>query len=163
MEGQAELKMENLEKGQKSNKVLSCLKTNLLTILTLCGVVLGGGLGCVLREVREEKWSTREVMYVNFVGDIFLRLLKSLILPLIISSLVSAISRLDVSLSGKVAARAIIFYMTTTVCAVILGIVLVTTISPGKLGSDAEQITQNQSIRNVTTVDTLLDLIRYDI
>ncbi len=50
-----------------------------------------------------EKWTEREVIYVSFVGKLFLRMLKALILPLIIPSLVAAVGSLDMSLSGKVA------------------------------------------------------------
>ena len=60
-------------------------------------------------------------MYINYLGDLFLRMLKSLILPLIISSLISAIGSLDLSLSGRIGARAIAYYMITTIFAVILG------------------------------------------
>ena len=49
-----------------------------------------------------EKWTEREVMYVSIVGKLFLRMLKALILPLIIPSLVAAVGSLDMSLSGKV-------------------------------------------------------------
>lgn len=60
--------------------------------------------------------------------------------------------------------RAITFYLTTTVSAVILGIILVTTIRPGVLGSD-NTLTTNKTERaadskRVYTPDTLLDLIR---
>lgn len=96
-------------------------------------------------------------MYINYLGDLFLRMLKSLILPLIISSLVSAIGSLDLSLSGKIGARAIGYYAATTICAVILGIILVVSIQPG-VGSSAAQTTK--SARNVSTIDTLMDLVR---
>jgi hypothetical protein len=60
--------------------------------------------------------------------------------------------------------RAIIYYMTTTVCAVMLGIALVTTIKPG---NDPEAHQQHNNTKLVTketlTSDTLLDLIRYDL
>ena len=146
----------------KKTKIQNCVKTNLLTILTVSGVVCGGLVGYLLRQFREEKWTEREVMYVNFLGDLFLRMLKSLILPLIVSSLISAIAKLDISLSGKIAVRAIIYYFTTTVCAVIIGIILVITIKPGKMSSDDSHNQQNEGSgsRNVTTVDTLLDLVR---
>lgn len=98
----------------------SCLKHNALTILTVGGVIGGVILGIILRNSRE-KWTPREIMYINYVGDLFLRMLKSLILPLIVSSLVSAIGSLDLSLSGRIGARAIGYYMITTVCAVVLG------------------------------------------
>lgn len=102
-------------------KVRSCLSHNALTILTVAGVVGGVVLGVILRNSRDEKWTPREIMYISYAGDLFLRMLKSLILPLIISSLVSAIGSLDLSLSGKIGARAIGYYMVTTICAVVLG------------------------------------------
>jgi Na+/H+-dicarboxylate symporter len=87
----------------------------------MSGVIGGVVLGIILRNARTDKWTPREIMYINYLGDLFLRMLKSLILPLIISSLVSAIGSLDLSLSGKIGARAIGYYMVTTICAVILG------------------------------------------
>ena len=71
-------------------------------------------------------------MYVRYIGELFLRMLKALILPLIIPSLISAIGSLDMSLSGKVGGRAVGYYMATTVLAVILGIILVNAIHPGR-------------------------------
>lgn len=43
------------------------------------------------RYSRAEPWTKREVMYVGYIGELFLRALKALIIPLIVSSLVSAI------------------------------------------------------------------------
>ena len=84
-----------------------------------------------------EPWTDREVMYVRYIGELFLRMLKALILPLIIPSLISAIGSLDMSLSGKVGGRAVGYYMATTVLAVILGIILVQAIHPGRQSENA--------------------------
>ncbi|XP_055537864.1 excitatory amino acid transporter 3-like [Wyeomyia smithii] len=137
------------------------LKENLLTLLTITGVIGGIALGIGLREIPAEggKWTPREVAYINFVGDIFLRMLKALILPLIITSLISAVGCLDLSLSGKIGGRAVLYYITTTIMAVILGIILVVTIQPGK-GAEATSTEVTGETRNVTTTDTLLDLVR---
>ncbi|XP_012282239.1 excitatory amino acid transporter 1 [Orussus abietinus] len=143
----------------RKQKVASCLKHNALTMLTVSGVFGGIILGVILRASWGGKWPAREMMYVNFLGELFLRMLKSLILPLIMSSLISAIGSLDLSLSGRIGARAITYYMATTVSAVILGIILVVSIQPGKGGSTASVATTGGS-RNITTVDTLLDLAR---
>ncbi|KAL0127064.1 hypothetical protein PUN28_005409 [Cardiocondyla obscurior] len=137
-------------------KMRACLSQNALTLLTVSGVVGGVVLGIILRNVRD-KWTEREIKYIGYVGDLFLRMLKSLILPLIISSLVSAIGSLDLSLSGKIGARAIGYYIVTTICAVILGIILVVTIQPGANSSIAKT---EVSAQNVSTLDTLLDLVR---
>ncbi|XP_076263553.1 excitatory amino acid transporter 3-like [Rhynchophorus ferrugineus] len=141
-----------------SNKVLNFLRNNALTLLTFTGVILGAVLGIILRNVKDD-WTEREVMYVRFLGDLFLKMLKSLIIPLIISCLVSAIASLDLSLSKRVAARAIGYYLCTTFAAVVLGIIVVCTMRPG-VGRNVDH-TQKASISsNVTTVDTLLDLVR---
>ncbi|XP_063920210.1 excitatory amino acid transporter 3-like [Zophobas morio] len=144
-----------------SNKLVTCLKTNILTLATVGGVICGIIVGIILKET-VGTFTKREVMYVSFIGDVFLRMLKSLILPLIVSSLISAIASLDISLSGRIAARAILFYLTTTFMAVVLGIILVATIQPGSNHSGGNAMTgnENESQRNVTTVDTLLDLVR---
>jgi Na+/H+-dicarboxylate symporter len=140
-------------------RIKSFLRGNLLTLLTVVGVFGGVLLGVILRQSREEQWTKREIMYVSYFGDIFLQMLKSLILPLIVASIISAIGGLDLSLSGKIGARAIIYYFSTTVSAVILGMILVSSIHPGK--GDASEIHTSGTSRNVTTVDTLLDLVRY--
>jgi len=140
-------------------KVKGCLKGSALTLATLAGVIGGVVFGLSLR-TRTEPWSEREVMYVSYVGKLFLRMLKALILPLIIPSLVAAVGSLDMSISGKVGGRAVGYYMATTVMAVILGIILVTVIHPGAVStSDDESVRVGES-RNVTAVDTLLDLAR---
>ena len=136
----------------------SCLKTNALTLLTLLGVFSGIVLGLILRTSSEEPWSERDAMYVAFVGDLFLRMLKALIIPLIVSSLISAVGNLDLSLSGKIGARAVAYYLLTTAMAVVLGIILVVAIHPGE-GTD-EGIEQVEFGRNTTTADTLMDLVR---
>ena len=130
-------------------------------LLTVTGVLSGVALGFILRASRDTPWTQREQIYVKFVGEIFLRMLKALILPLIVSSLVAAIGSLDLSLSGKIGARAISYYLVTTVCAVILGIVLVTTIRPGIGAKKQEFDDDGASSRPTTTADTLMDLIRY--
>ncbi|CAH1278814.1 unnamed protein product [Diabrotica balteata] len=146
------------DRGKPRKRTQSCLRQNALTIATMLGVVLGAVLGIILRYSRES-WTDREVVYLGLPGQIFLRMLKALILPLIVSSLVSAIASLDLSLSGKIAARAIAYYMTTTFAAVVLGMVVVVTMRPG-VGHKTKDSDAKEEKREVLTVDTLLDLIR---
>ncbi|XP_019876544.1 excitatory amino acid transporter 1 [Aethina tumida] len=141
------------------NRCVSCLKTNTLTIATVAGVVIGAALGFILRATKDN-WTEREIMYIGYVGDLFLQMLKSLILPLIISSLISAIASLDLSLSGRIAGRAIAYYLTTTFAAVVLGIVLVVSIKPGVGHTGDTDVEEDEEKRHVLTVDTLLDLVK---
>ena len=68
---------------------------------------------------------------------------------------------MNLSLSGKVGVRAVVYYLSTTVLAVILGIILVVTIKPGIGGNlDAAAEDDHTKKNNVTTADTLMDLLR---
>ncbi|XP_068082373.1 excitatory amino acid transporter 1 isoform X2 [Anabrus simplex] len=147
---------------QCKQRTLKCLRTNLLTILTLFGVLAGIVLGIILRASRDDKWTQREIMYVTFVGDIFLQMLKCLILPLITASIITAIGGIDLSLSGRIGGRAVGYYMATTVSAVILGMVLCVVIQPGSgvIAETEDDEEDKSSGRNFTTVDTLMDLVR---
>ncbi|KOX80788.1 Excitatory amino acid transporter 3 [Melipona quadrifasciata] len=140
----------------------SCMSENMLTMLTVLAVVAGTILGFILRNVKEESWTKREIMYIQFPGDIFLRMLKALILPLIVASIVSAIGGLDLNLSGKIGMRSIYYYASTTISAVILGIILVLIIRPGEYSASGMVVKDNITpTRDITTTDTILDLIRY--
>uniref|UniRef100_A0A1Y1LMS3 Amino acid transporter n=2 Tax=Photinus pyralis TaxID=7054 RepID=A0A1Y1LMS3_PHOPY len=139
---------------------MRCLnRHSLLTLLTVIGVIGGTVTGLVLNQFRSREWTKREIMYVKYPGDLFLRVLKSLIIPLLTSSIVSAIGSLDLSLSKKIAARSIIYYTVTTFCAVVLGIVLVTTIRPG-VGIERSAQKKKVDAKIVLTADTLMDLGR---
>lgn len=138
--------------------LIAFLKRNSLTFFTMVGVLGGTCFGLALKEINPD-WTVRHRMYLQFPGDIFLRMLKCLIVPLLVASITSAIGALDLSLSKKIAIRSIIYYFVTTVSAVVLGIVLVTVIRPGAVESfenDSNVTTQ----RNVLTADTLMDLLR---
>lgn len=150
---------EKAEENLPKNKVLRCLKTNSLTLATVAGVLVGGIIGAILKSVKDD-WTEREIMYIGYLGQLFLRMLKGLILPLIISSLISAIASLDLSLSSKIAARAIAYYLTTTFCSVVLGIILVVIIGPGYAFNDEGNSTTEVTQRSTLTADTLLDLVR---
>ncbi len=61
-------------------------KENVLLILTVCGCIAGIILGLCLRNTGHD-YSKRELSYIKFPGEIFIRMLKMCILPLIVSSI----------------------------------------------------------------------------
>lgn len=65
-------------------------------------------------------------------GEIFLRLLKMMVVPLVMSSVMSGILGLgDVRKLGRPGGAAVLYYLTTTVMAVFVGLVIVNIIEPG--------------------------------
>ena len=70
-------------------------------------------------------------------------------------------SALDSRASGKMGMRAVVYYTTTTVIAVFIGIIMVLIIHPGKGSKD--EFTNQQKIEQISPADAFLDLIRYPI
>ena len=66
--------------------VLRWIKNNLLLVLTVSGVLVGTLIGFILRP---HNLSEETIMLISFPGDVLMRMLKMIILPLIISSLIS--------------------------------------------------------------------------
>ena len=90
----------------------------------LLGIILGIVSGIYLPE-----FSTSTAI----LGEIFLRLLSLLIIPVIVVSMISGILGLgDSSSLGRLGIKTIIYYACTTALAVITGLALVNVIEPGK-------------------------------
>uniref|UniRef100_A0A8C3B9D2 Amino acid transporter n=1 Tax=Cairina moschata TaxID=8855 RepID=A0A8C3B9D2_CAIMO len=133
------------------------LRRNLLLTLTVFGVILGALCGGLLRLATPIDPDI--IMLIAFPGDILMRMLKMLILPLIISSLITGLSGLDAKASGRLGTRAMVYYMSTTIIAAVLGVILVLAIHPGnpKL---RKQLGQGKKNDEVSSLDAFLDLIR---
>lgn len=140
-------------------RLLRLLDANMMAIGTLAAVAVAIIVGVLIR-ANDPTWSARQLMYAGYAGELFLRMLKCLILPLIFSSLVFAIGNIDASLSGRIALRAVSYYFATTFIAIIIGILLVTGIQPGKRGQIEGVIAEHVTAKKITTMDTILDLIR---
>ena len=69
-----------------SFQFLSWLRTNLLLVLTVLGVVFGVIIGFAMRGANP---SDDVIMFISFPGEVLMRMLKMLILPLIVSSLIT--------------------------------------------------------------------------
>ncbi|XP_056383844.1 excitatory amino acid transporter 2 isoform X1 [Hyla sarda] len=130
---------------------------NLLLSLTVFGVIMGAVCGGLLRMASPIHPDI--IMVIAFPGDILMRMLKMLILPLIISSLITGLAGLDAKSSGRLGTRAMVYYMSTTIIAAVLGVILVLAIHPGdpKLKKQLGKGIENDE---VSSLDAFLDLIR---
>ncbi|XP_048098182.1 solute carrier family 1 member 8b [Alosa alosa] len=131
-----------------------CKQNGLLT-LSVLAVISGCLIGYMLRSLN---LSSQAKIYFSFPGELLMRMLKMLILPLITSSLMSGLASMDTKASGRMGLLTITYYLWTTFIAVIVGIVLVLIIHPGN-GSEKEGHT-GSSGPVMTSADALLDLIR---
>ena len=97
--------------------------TNILLYLMLIGISMGGLCGWVFG---------KEMLVVEWIGEMFLDSLKMLVIPLVISSMIVGISGLgDIRKVGKAGSVTLVYFMTTTGIAVIGGIIVVNIMQPG--------------------------------
>ena len=79
---------------------------------------------------------TGAVEYVSWMGDLFLRALKMIIIPLIITSIVSGVSNIGSAQNlGKLGLKTIAYYILTSLMAILVGLILVNILQPG-VGAD---------------------------
>ena len=79
-------------------------------------------------------------IHTTILGEIFLNLLKMIVVPLVILSMVVGITNLgDIRNIGSIGGRTVLYYMATTAISVLIGIILVNIILPGKGLSQGEE------------------------
>ncbi len=78
----------------------------------------------------------KPVSWVSWMGDIFLRALKMIIIPLILSSLISGITNIGSGTNlGRLSFKTFGYYIMTSLFAIVTGLFLVNIIKPG-VGAD---------------------------
>ncbi|XP_048730322.2 excitatory amino acid transporter 1-like isoform X3 [Ostrea edulis] len=134
---------------------LQLVKSNLLVILTMIGVALGFGAGFLAREFDP---SSDALMWIGMAGELYLRMLKSMIVPLIVSSVITGTASMDPKSNGKVSAVCFLYIIFTNMMPTIIGSVLVIAIKPGEGVADSKS--QYNLTTNLETQDIFADLLR---
>ncbi len=79
----------------------------------------------------------------NFLGGLFLNALKMLIVPLVVSSIIVGIAGIGSSSNlGRLGGKTLLYYLTTSLLAILIGLAVVNLISPGidELGPVKERL-----------------------
>ena len=96
----------------------------------LAGAVFGVLANALWREAPELRWAVDNV--AQPVGQVFLRLLFMIVVPLVFTSLALGVAALgDLSRVGRIGAKTIAFFLVTTALAAALGLSLVNVVRPG--------------------------------
>ena len=139
----------------------SFLKREMLIIGVFASVILGFIVGMSINgkvQAMGEPDRTTLLTVLGFPGELLIRMLKMLVLPLIVCSLIVGLAGLEKHASGRVGRRAILYYLSTTLIAAVLGLLIVVTIQPGKKASIQTNLKKQPTAR---TLDSLLDLMRF--
>ncbi|GMR46474.1 hypothetical protein PMAYCL1PPCAC_16669 [Pristionchus mayeri] len=138
------------------SSVRNAIKENLMLVLTITAVIVGISLGLALRSVN---LSPLALQLINFPGEIFMQVLKMMVLPLIFTSVISSLGQMDSGNAGKMGLMTVAYYATTAVISSAVGIFFVTMMQPG--ASIAHSPVKNSlTTGDVEPIDTFLDLLR---
>ena len=63
-------------------------------------------------------------MLIGFPGELFLRMLKFIVLPFIVSSVITSLTMIDKNIAGKIGKCAAVYFLVTTLIGTSLSVVL---------------------------------------
>ncbi len=109
------------------------MKSTRLTTLIFAGMMLGILVGYLCSITWPDPQTAKEIAgYIALISDIFLRLIKMIIAPLVFSTLVVGIAHMgDTASVGRVGGKALLWFLGASFCSLALGLVLVNLLGPG--------------------------------
>jgi Na+/H+-dicarboxylate symporter len=110
------------------------MKKMKLTTWILLGMLAGIAVGWMCHELLPTPESAKTVAgYIALFTDIFLRLIKMIIAPLVFSTLVVGIAHMgDTKSIGRIGIKTMAWFITASLASLLLGMLLVDTLRPGE-------------------------------
>ena len=119
-------------------------------------IFIGFALGIILGLIFKEK-----VLILKPLGDIFLTLIKMIVVPLVFCSITSGVASIgDINRLKRIGSRTVIYFVVTTMLAGIIGLLIANFVQPGA-GVDLNMIQASskfQAKEMPTLAKTLLDM-----
>uniref|UniRef100_A0A2K5JT74 Amino acid transporter n=1 Tax=Colobus angolensis palliatus TaxID=336983 RepID=A0A2K5JT74_COLAP len=147
------------------DRVRRCLRANLLVLLTVVAVVVGVALGLGISGAGGAlALGPERLSAFVFPGELLLRLLRMIILPLVVCSLIGGAASLDPGALGRLGAWALLFFLVTTLLASALGVGLALALQPGAasaaINASVAAAGSTENAPNKEVLDSFLDLAR---
>jgi len=103
-----------------------------LTLFVLVGLILGVAVGYYLHHNQpSEAWPELAANF-KLITDVFLRLIKMIIAPLVFSTLAVGIAHMgDTGSLGRVGVRTLLWFITASIFSLVLGLIIVHILQPG--------------------------------
>jgi proton glutamate symport protein len=133
-----------------------------LAMQILVGLILGIAVGAAFYG------NPAVESYLKPIGDIFIRLIKMIVVPIVFSSLVVGIAGVgDIKQVGKLGAKTIIYFEIVTTVAIILGLLIANVVHPGtgvNMGELSKVSIENyvstaETVSNHRFIDTFVNIV----
>src|ERR1700739_4733969 len=104
-----------------------------LTTIILIGMLLGIAVGYACHTLWPDPATAKGIAdYISLMTDIFLRLIKMIIAPLVFSTLVVGVAHMgDPKIVGRIGVKAMVWFVSASLVSLLLGLVLVNILRPG--------------------------------
>ena len=116
----------------------------------LIGLVLGALLGIALGD---------KILWIAPFGALFVRLLKMIMMPIILSTLVVGAASISPATLGKVGVRVILFYLVTSAFAVFVGLMMGTIFQPSADMATLATEAAGKAAASIPVSQTLLNIV----
>ena len=109
------------------------MKSQKLTTIILIGMVLGILVGWACNTLWPDPKTAKTIAeYISLITDIFLRLIKMIIAPLVFSTLVVGVAHMgDTKAVGRIGAKAMLWFVGASLVSLVTGMILVNILRPG--------------------------------
>ena len=125
-------------------------------------ILIGIGLGIVAGIVLCKIWPYEEwSKYIKWAGDIFLRGLRMIVIPLVFTSIALGVAGMGNSAAlGRIAGKTLLYYIVTTIIAATIGLTLVNLVKPG-VGASLNLAEKVASVGsgNVSFIDQIVSIV----
>jgi len=121
----------------------------------LIGLILGAVYGLIVGGIGHPGAATA----IKPLGDLFVRLLKMLVMPIILASLVVGAASISPARLGRVGVKIVVYYLITSAFAVFIGLIMANLFKPGlglELGTGEGKAIEATA---PSLVDTLLNIV----
>jgi Na+/H+-dicarboxylate symporter len=140
-----------MSKKKVNNRILGWYFNSNLLWRILIALILGVIVGVL---------AGKHILWVEPFGDLFIRLLQMIVMPIIISTLIIGAASVSPANLGKSGIKIVLFYLITTAFALIIGLIAANIFHPGAsldLGNTANAA--GKSLNQPSLVETFLNIV----
>jgi Na+/H+-dicarboxylate symporter len=135
-----------------------------LTTIILIAMLLGIAVGYACHTLWPDPATAKSIAgYISLMTDVFLRLIKMIIAPLVFSTLVVGVAHMgDPKTVGRIGAKAMLWFVSASLVSLLLGLVLVNILRPGdnlNLPLPDAQAATNLKVASLSAQDFVAHLV----
>lgn len=103
-----------------------------LTLYIVVALVIGIAVGYLSHVTLDPAEAKAVADHISIITEIFLRLVKMIIGPLVFTSLVAGVAHMgDMKTIGRVGGKAMVWFISASLCSLLIGLVMVNLLQPG--------------------------------